>query len=65
MKLHMDHIERASLNATLLIRRYKIFTRPYMEYACTALPAPNKTQREKLDVIQSRKTLSSLYEKSS
>ena len=48
MKEHIEHIERASLingmritrlnsvNATLLIRLYKIFTRPYMDYACTA-----------------------------
>ena len=66
MKLHMEHIERASLisrmnitrlnsfNATLLIRLYKIFTRPYMDYACTALTALNKTQRHKLEVIQNR-----------
>ena len=43
-----------SINATLLIRLYKIFTRPYMDYACTALAALNKTQRQKLDLIQNR-----------
>ena len=60
MKFHMEHIERASLisrmritklnstNATLLIRLYKIFTRPYMDYICTSLTALNKTQRQKL-----------------
>ena len=41
-----------SINATLLIRLYKIFARPYMDYACTALTALNKTQRQKLEVIQ-------------
>ena len=66
MKLHMEHIEKASLisrmritrlnsiNATLLIRLYKIFTRPYMDYACTTLTALNKTQRQKPEVIQNR-----------
>ena len=66
MKQHMEHIERASHisrmsitrlnsnNAILLIRLYKIFTRPYMDYACTALTALNKTQRKKLEVIQNR-----------
>ena len=64
MKLHVEHIERASIisrmktsrlnsvNATLLIHLYKIFTRPYMDYACTALTVLNKTQRQKLEVIQ-------------
>ena len=54
MKQHLEHIERASFisrmritrlnstNATLLIRLYKIFTRPYMDYACTALTTLNK-----------------------
>ena len=41
-----------SINAALLIRLYKIFTRPYMDYACTALSVLNKTQRQKLEVIQ-------------
>ena len=41
-----------SINATLLICLYKIFTRPYMDYACTALTALNKIQRQKLEVIQ-------------
>ena len=66
MKQHIEHIERASLisimritklnsiNATLLIRLYKICTKPYMDYACTALIALNKTQRQKLEVIQNR-----------
>ena len=64
MKQHIEHIERASLisrmritrlnsvNVTLLIRLYKIFTRPYMDYACTALTALNKSWRHKLEVIQ-------------
>ena len=55
MKQHIEHIERASFisrmriarlnsaNATPLISLYKIVTRPYMDYACTAL-----TQRIKL-----------------
>ena len=55
MKQHIEHIERASLiskmritrlnsvNAALLIRLYKIFTGPYMDYVCTALTAVNKT----------------------
>ena len=43
-----------SINATLLICLYKIFTRPYMDYACTALTALNKTQRQKLEVIRNR-----------
>ena len=66
MKHHIKHIERASLiskmriaklnsvNATLLIRLYKIFTRPYMDYACTALTQLSKLQRHKLEVIQNR-----------
>ena len=66
MKLHMEHIERSSLisrmritrlnsiNTTLLIRLYKIFTRSCMDYACTAFIALNKTQRQKLEVIQNR-----------
>ena len=66
MKQHIEHIERASLisriritrlnsvNATLLIRLHKIFTRPYMDYACTALTTLNKSQRQKLKVIQNR-----------
>ena len=66
MKQHIEHIERASLisririarlnsvNATLLIRLYKIFTRPYMDYACTALTPLSKLQRHKLEVIQNR-----------
>ena len=49
MKQHIEHIERVSLisrmkiaklnsvNTTLLIRLYKIFTRLYMDYACSAL----------------------------
>ena len=41
-----------STNATLLICLYKIFTRLYMDYACTALTALNKTQRQKLEVIR-------------
>ena len=64
MKQHIEHIERASLisrmriarlnsvNATLLIHLYKIFTRPYMDYACTALTQRSKLQRHKLEVIQ-------------
>ena len=43
-----------SVNATLLIRLYKIFTRPYMDYACTALTQLSKLQRHKLEVIQNR-----------
>ena len=66
MKQHIEHIERASLisrmriaklnsvNATLLIRLCKIFTRPYMDYGCTALTQLRKLQRHKLEVIQSR-----------
>ena len=58
MKQHIEHIERASLisrmritrlnsiNATLLIRLYKICTRAYMDYACTALTALSESQRE-------------------
>ena len=34
-----------SITATLSIRLYKIFTRTYMDYACTALTALNKTHR--------------------
>ena len=66
MKQHIEHIERASLitrmriarlnsvNANLLIRLYKIFTRPYMDYACTASTQLSKLQRHKLEVIQNR-----------
>ena len=63
MKQHIESIERVSLisglriaklnsvDATLLICLYKIFTRPYMDYACTALTQLNKLQRHKLEVI--------------
>ena len=66
MKQYIKHIERATLisrmritslnsvNVTLLIRLYKIFTRSYMDYACTALTTLNKSQRQKLEVIQNR-----------
>ena len=43
-----------SINALLLIRLYKTFTRPYMGYACTALTVLNITQRQKLEVIKNR-----------
>ena len=43
-----------SINASLLIRLYKTFTRPYLDYACTALTVINKTQRQKLEVIQNQ-----------
>ena len=43
-----------SINATLLIRLYKIFTRPYMDHACTGLTQLSKLQRHKLEVIQNR-----------
>ena len=58
MKLNVEDMERASLiskmivtrlssiNATLLIRLYKIFTMQYTDYDCTALTRPNKI-REK------------------
>ena len=54
MKEHIEHVESASLisrkriarlnsvSATLSICLYKIFTRPYMDYACTALTALSK-----------------------
>ena len=66
MKHYIEHIQRESLvsrmritrlnsvSATLLIRLYKIFTKPYMDYACRALAALNKSHRQKLDVIQNR-----------
>ena len=66
MKYHIEHIESPSLissmritrlnlvNATLLIRLYKTFTRPYMDYACAALTTLSKTQRLKLEIIQNR-----------
>ena len=59
VKQHIEHIERASLisrmritkldstNVTLLIPIYKTFTKPYMDYACTALTALNKKNRDK------------------
>ena len=55
MILHGEHIVRTSLisrmritrlnsvSAIRLIRFYKIFTRPYIVYACTALTLLNKT----------------------
>ena len=64
MKHHIEHTEPAffinrmritrlnSINATLLICLYKIFTRPYMDYICITLTALNKTQRQELEVIQ-------------
>ena len=59
MTQHIEHMERSSLmskmritglnsvNATLLICLYKFFTRPYMDYACTAPTALSKSQRQK------------------
>ena len=72
MKLHVEHIERASLisrmritrlnsiNATLLICLYKVFTKPNMDYACTALTELNKTQTK---TRSNSKPLSSLRKK--
>ena len=66
MNQHIERMEKASLvsrmrivrlnsiNASLLIRLYKTFTRIYMDYACTALTVLNKTRRQKLEVIQNR-----------
>ena len=63
MKPHLEHIERTSLisrlritmlssiSASLLICLYKIFTRPYIDYICTALTSINKTWRQKLELI--------------
>ena len=63
MKPHVEHIERTSLisrlwitmlssiSASLLICLYKIFTRPYIDYICTALTSINKTWRQKLELI--------------
>ena len=50
------NITRLNLtNVTLLIRLYKIFIRQYMDYACTALTALNKTQKKtRLEVIKNR-----------
>ena len=66
MKQHIEHIERTSLinrmsiarlkwvNGILLIRLYKIYTRPYMDYAWTGMTILNKSQRHKLEIIQNR-----------
>ena len=43
-----------SIKATPLIRLYKYFTRPYMDYACTALTVLDKTEIQKLEVIKNR-----------
>ena len=43
-----------SVNAILLICLYKTFTRPYIDYACTAMTTLSKSQRHKLEVIQNR-----------
>ena len=60
MKLHLEHIEKASvitriritrlnsIKATLLIRLYKLFTRPYMDYACTVLTTLHKKTETKI-----------------
>ena len=67
MKYDIEHIKSLSLisrmriarlnsvNVTLLIRLYKIFTRPYMDYVCTALTTLSKTQRHKLEKIQNHR----------
>ena len=52
-----------SVNATLLIRLYKVFTRPYMDYACTALIALEKITETK--IRGNSKPLSALCEKRS
>ena len=52
MKNHMLNIYSA--NDTLLIRLYKTFIRPYMEFVCTAFIALNKSQKHRLEVIQNR-----------
>ena len=66
MKQHVEHIKRASLisrmkitklnsiNAILLIRLDKTLARLCMDYACTTLTVLNKTQIQKLKVIQNR-----------
>ena len=57
MKRHVEHIERASLNEnykTKFNQSHTINTRPCMDYACATLTALNKTQRQKLEVIQNR-----------
>ena len=66
MKQHIEYTKRAflisrmritrlnSVIATQLIRLCKIFTGPYMNYACTALTQLSKLQRHKLEVIQNR-----------
>ena len=50
----MRIIKLNSINANLLIYLYKTFTRPYLDYACAALTVLNKTQKQKLEAIQSR-----------
>ena len=64
MKQHIEHMERSSLiskmritglnlvNATLLIRLYKFFTRPYMDYSCMALT--NHRDKSSKEVTQNR-----------
>lgn len=66
MILHLEHLEKASLvsrvnvilpnstNTTLLIRLYKIFVRRCRDYTFAALTALNKTQRQRLQVIENR-----------
>ena len=40
------------INANVCL--YEISTRSYIDFACTTLTALNKTQRQKLEVIQNR-----------
>ena len=52
MKNHMLNIYSA--NDTLLIRLYKTFIRPCMDFVCTCFIALNKSQKHRLEVVQNR-----------
>ena len=52
MKNHMLNIYLA--NDTLLIRLYKTFIRPCMDFVCTGFIALNKSQKHRLEVVQNR-----------
>ena len=56
MKRHVEHIERASFISTMIITRLNSIkaTLLYTDYACRAITALNKTQRQKLEVLQIR-----------
>ena len=64
MKRHVEHIERASFISTMIITRLNSIkaTLLYTDYACTAITALNKTQRQKLEVLQEEHLILAVFQ---